>query len=105
MGNEDCARLCREFTETKEDDRNVDELVEFITGKDKEKKKRRINKKNAVKSEKTDCSVDNKKKTSHNETMKTCTKDDTENDRVTNLQEAKVKLEQKIAEKHVYFDD
>merc|ERR1712179_451017 len=46
LGNKECARLVRDFTgPLEEDDRDVDDLVEFITGK-KEEKKRRKKRKN-----------------------------------------------------------
>ena len=105
-GNHDCARLVREFNnETEEEDnRNVDDLVEFITGKEIERKKRKIKKKNVVKSKNTDVSGGCNSKSANNDASEIKPKDTSEKVRNVILNKTKGELEKKIAEQREYFN-
>ena len=99
-GNKESARLVREYLEDNDDRvitanvednaRNVDDLVEFITGERGEKKKKRRKKKNLIQS----VSAENIKNS-----IKTENKDD-----FANLIKTKEEIEQKIDEKRRDFD-
>ena len=119
LGYHECARLIREFiTTVEEDTRDVDDLVEFITG-DTEKKKRRKKRKTPVQSTTqsknsgvSDDSnykvLNNGVKGYHNATKITSKgeKEDlrnVESTKVKNLEKAKLGLEKKITSKHADF--
>jgi len=79
--NQECAKLVREFLE--KDDRSVDDLVQFITGEETEKKKKRKKRKTPVQSNSTlsentgesnsaQINDDNDSKNETNETVGNC---------------------------------
>jgi len=131
-GNQDCARLVREYLAVvEEDNRNVDDLVEYITRegeteRKKKTKKRKSRVQSSLQSKNTGCITENIDVKSIKDDLKTETnmiakvdsvkdpeiniyKESPEkvhsitNTKRTHMENVKLEIEKKIAEKHVQF--